>query len=92
MYCLVMLAMPCGMVAEKRSMLRVGGTAARISLMLSVKPMLSISSASSMMTLRMPFRSTVFRFIRSSRRPGVATTTWTPRFRVLIWLSMLEPP
>ena len=92
MYFFVMLAISFGMVAEKSSMLRFSGTSARMALMLSVNPMFSISSASSMMTFFTRLRSTVLRFIRSRRRPGVATTTCTPRFSVLIWLSMLEPP
>ena len=36
--------------------------------------------------------ATVFRFSKSSSRPGVATTTCTPFRSVLIWLSMLDPP
>ena len=60
--------------------------------MLSVKPMLSISSASSMTTFSIVASETVLRSIRSMSRPGVATMMWTPFFRARIWLSMDEPP
>lgn len=33
----------------------------------------------------------ILQFIKSIKRPGVATTC-TPLFSVLIWLSILEPP
>ena len=49
-----------------------GGTSARMALMLSVKPMFSISSASSITTFWMVESETVLRSIRSSRRPGVS--------------------
>ena len=92
MYFLVIEAISFGMVAEKSSIFRFSGIAAKISLILSVKPMFNISSASSRMTFFTLLKSTVLRFIKSIKRPGVATTTCTPLFSVLIWLSILEPP
>ena len=59
---------------------------------LTVNPMFSISSASSITTFWMVVRDTVLRSIRSSKRPGVATMICTPCFRARIWLSMDEPP
>ena len=56
-----------------------GGTSSRIRLMLSVTPILSISSASSSTTSRTVERFTTPRSIRSMRRPGVATMICTPR-------------
>lgn len=79
-------------VAENNRVLRSCGTSARMALMLSVNPILSISSASSITTLWMVDKDTVLRSIKSSRRPGVATMICTPRFRLRIWLSMEEPP
>ena len=79
-------------VAENSNVLRSCGTSARMALMLSVNPMLSISSASSITTFCMVASDTVFRSIRSINRPGVATMICTPCFRARIWLSMDEPP
>ena len=80
------------MVAEKRSILRLSGTWARMSLMESTKPMFSISSASSSTTVCTSSSFTTPRFMRSISRPGVATIICTPFRRARIWLSMLEPP
>lgn len=71
MYFLVIEAISFGMVAEKSSILRFSGIAAKISLILSVKPMFNISSASSRMTFFTLLKSTVLRFIKSIKRPGV---------------------
>lgn len=79
-------------VAENNRVLRSCGTSARMALMLSVNPILSISSASSITTLWMVDKETVLRSIRSNRRPGVATMMCTPRLRLRIWLSIEEPP
>ena len=79
-------------VAENSSVLRSCGTSARMASMLSLKPMFSISSASSSTTFCTVASDTVLRCIRSSRRPGVATMMCTPCLRARIWLSMDEPP
>ena len=85
-------AISFGMVAENMSIFLSPGTCVRISRMSSRNPMLSISSASSRMTVCTSSSFTSPRLIRSIRRPGVATTTCTPLRSVRIWLSMLEPP
>ena len=71
-------------MAENISVLRSCGTSARMALMLSVNPMSSISSASSITTFFIVARETVLRSIRSRRRPGVATMICTPLFSDLI--------
>ena len=81
-----------GMVAENSSILRCSGTYDSISLMSSTKPMLSISSASSSITVFTWLKSILPRFIKSSSRPGVATTTCTPRLSAFICTSMFDPP
>ena len=70
-----------GDVAEKRTVWRSAGVALRIVSRSSAKPMSSISSASSRMTVRTPSRSRLLRVRWSTARPGVATTTSTPRRR-----------
>ena len=67
MYFFVMLAISFGMVAEKSSMLRFSGTSARMALILSVNPMFSISSASSMMTFSTKAPNLMARKISGSR-------------------------
>ena len=79
-------------VAEKSSVLRFSGRLSNISLMLSEKPMLSISSASSSTTLPTPPSLATPRFLRSMRRPGVATMTWAPWRRARTWFSIDVPP
>ena len=61
-------------------------------LILSEKPMLSISSASSSTILLTMLRSTLPRSMRSISRPGVATMICAPWRRALIWSRMLVPP
>ena len=80
------------MVAENISILRSWGRYDKISSIESRKPMLSISSASSRITVCTLSSFTSPRLMRSMRRPGVATTMCTPRRNERIWLSMLEPP
>ena len=80
------------MVAEKRSILRSLGTSFKIVFILSVKPILSISSASSNTTLDTVLRDTAFRCIKSINRPGVATTMCTPRLIDRICVSIDAPP
>ena len=63
-----------GMVAENSTVCRSVGVSSRIVSMSSVKPMSSISSASSV-TVRMSSSSSEPRRMWSIARPGVATTT-----------------
>ena len=91
-YCLEMREISGLMVAENISVFRSSGTFSRIELMLSVNPMFSISSASSITTLPMVSSLATFRSIRSISRPGVATIMCTPLLSMRIWLSMDEPP
>ena len=68
-----------GMVAENSAVCLVSGVLPRISSMSSAKPMSSISSASSSTTVARPLSFSVPRLMWSIARPGVATTTSTPR-------------
>ena len=79
-------------VAEKSSVRCSSGMPPRISFRSSWNPIVSISSASSSTTFLTVERSAAPRFIRSMRRPGVATNTLMPRFRARICASMLVPP
>src|SRR5664279_1566185 len=86
------VAMRGGSVAENSAVWRVFGVAARIASRSSAKPMSSISSASSRTSVRRLPRASERRFTWSSARPGVATTTSTPRFRALSCVSIDAPP
>ena len=57
-----------------------------------MKPMSSIRSASSRITVWAVSMRTVLRFMWSPRRPGVATTIWGRFFSVSICLPMGWPP
>ena len=74
-----------GIVAEKSATFLSSGVSARIVSTSSAKPMLSISSASSRTRNRNSERSSVPLFRWSMTRPGVPTTTCTPRRRALSW-------
>ena len=76
---LAMPAMRGGIVAENNTVWRSLGSEPRIVSMSSAKPMSSISSASSSTTVRIPSTSSERRPRWSRTRPGVPTTTWTPR-------------
>ena len=80
------------MVAENIKVFRSSGTFSRIAFMLSVNPIFSISSASSITTSVIVSSLATFLSIRSISRPGVATIICTPVFNMRIWLSMDEPP
>ena len=80
----LLVATDVAMVAEKSSVLRSSGTPSKIALMLSVNPMLSISSASSSTTFSTASSFATPLFIRSMSRPGVATITCAPLRRVRI--------
>ena len=79
-------------VAEKSSVWRDGGSWSKMALMLSEKPMLSISSASSSTMVLAVEISATPRSVRSTRRPGVATMTWVPLRSWRICESMGAPP
>ncbi len=74
-----------GMVAENSATCFSAGAADRIVSTSSAKPMLSISSASSSTSSRSSDRSSVPLSRWSMIRPGVPTTTWTPRASALSW-------
>ncbi len=92
MYFLAIEDISGGIVAEKRSVLLPSGTSSRISFILSINPIFSISSASSSITVRTFPSLAAFLPIRSISLPGVATIIWTPFLSSRIWFSMLEPP
>ena len=76
--CLARSAMSCGMVAENSSVCRSCGSFATIFRMSWMKPMSSMRSASSSTNTSTPLSRTALLCTRSSRRPGVATSTSTP--------------
>jgi hypothetical protein len=92
MYCFEMRTICSGMVAEKSRVCLPAGVSPRMVCMSSMKPMLSISSASSRTTVDTSERTRVFLRMWSSTRPGVPTTTSIPFFRLFICLSMDCPP
>mmetsp|Transcript_15168 Transcript_15168/g.36010 ORF Transcript_15168/g.36010 Transcript_15168/m.36010 type:complete len:207 (-) Transcript_15168:742-1362(-) len=82
-----------GMVAEKRHVCRSACEhVPRIAFMSSWKPMSSIMSASSSVTMRTLSRARAPRSLRSLSRPGVPTIRSTPFRRALHCGPMGEPP
>lgn len=81
-----------GKVAEKSQVALRDLVSSIVSLIWSLKPMLSISSASSRMRVCTWLRLIALRSRRSHRRPGVATTMWVGRCSLEIWTSILSPP
>ena len=75
------------MVAEKNSVWRRGGSLAQIFSISGMKPMSSMRSASSMTRISTPLIRMRPRSNWSSRRPGVAISTSTPRSSFLFWSS-----
>jgi hypothetical protein len=75
-----------GMVAEKNSVCRVNGISLTIRSMSGMKPMSSIRSASSITRISTPVSSSLPRSKWSSRRPGVAISTSTPRSQLAVLL------
>ena len=67
------------MVAEKNSVCRRGGSSLQMRSMSGMKPMSSMRSASSMTRISTPVSRILPRPKWSSRRPGVAISTSTPR-------------
>jgi hypothetical protein len=72
--------------------LALGGVAPTIAVRSSSKPMSSISSASSSTSTRTASSLSVPRFTWSRARPGVATTTSTPRSRARSCCPIAAPP
>ena len=72
-----------GMVAENSATWRVSGVFFSTASTSSMKPIRSISSASSSTSMRSADRSSEPRSRWSITRPGVPTTTCTPRFSAL---------
>ena len=79
-------------VAEKSAVWRSAGTADRMASRSSAKPMSSISSASSSTTNSTASRFRLPRVRWSTARPGVATTTSTPRRRLRSCWPIGWPP
>ena len=86
------LAIAGGMVAEKKRLWRFLGSMPTMRWMSRMKPRSSIRSASS--STNTPTSSSVSArwLMRSSRRPGVATTMSTPRAQARIWRPIGTPP
>ncbi len=85
-------AMACGIVAEKNRFCRLAGSACTIFWMSRMKPRSSMRSASSS-TKVLTSASVMARwFMRSSRRPGVATTMSTPCPMARICRPIGTPP
>ena len=85
-------AISCGMVAEKNSVCRCFGSMATILLMSWMKPMSSMRSASSSTSTSILSRRSARWPTRSSRRPGVATSTSRPRATARICRLIGTPP
>ena len=81
-----------GMVAEKNRVWRVKGMSLQMRSMSGMKPMSSMRSASSMTRMSTPCSSSLPRSVWSSRRPGVAISTSTPRSSFLSWSPNEVPP
>ena len=90
--CSVMRWISGGMVAVKNSVWRVNGTSLQMRSMSGMKPMSSMRSASSMTSSSTPVISSRPRSKWSSRRPGVAISTSTPRVSLASWSSNETPP
>ena len=81
-----------GMVAEKNSVCRRGGSSLQMRSMSGMKPMSSMRSASSMTRISTPVSRILPRPKWSSRRPGVAISTSTPRSSLRSCSSGETPP
>ena len=79
-------------MAENNQTLFVSGVYFKISSMSSLKPIFSISSASSSTTNSISFNLITLRFMRSMSRPGVATIISTPFRMSVICFLMSTPP
>ena len=81
-----------GIVAENSARWLSSGVFDKIASTSSIKPMRSISSASSNTKDFTWLRLRLLRFRWSSIRPGVPTTTCAPRFRLRNWPPISAPP
>ncbi len=86
------LRMAGAIVAEKNRVCRLSGSRLTIFSISGINPISSIRSASSITRIRVWVKSNPPRSNRSSRRPGVAISTSTPRFSTSFWSAMLSPP
>ena len=80
------------MVAEKNSVCRVRGSSATMRSTSGMNPMSSMRSASSITRILASVSRIEPRSNMSSRRPGVAISTSTPRISASFWSDMLSPP
>ena len=76
-----------GIVAVKNSVCRVNGTSLQMRSISGMKPMSSMRSASSMTSSSTPVSSRPPRSVWSSRRPGVAISTSTPRVSLAVLVA-----
>ena len=79
-------------VAENIKFCRTGGKRFKILRMSWIKPMSSILSASSSTSTSSSSNLTALWLYKSSKRPGVATRTSTPRRNFIIWGLIFTPP
>ena len=86
------LVISSGIVALKNRFWRFCGSNATTLRISWINPMSNMRSASSSTKNSRAFRETAFCPIRSSRRPGVATSTSTPRIRLFFWEASPTPP
>ncbi|MOA48305.1 hypothetical protein D3C78_1710340 [compost metagenome] len=87
-----MVRIEAGRVAENSTLWRLAGMAWKITSRSSMKPSLSISSASSSTRWLMVDSSWSLRLRWSTRRPGVATMTWAPMRMALSCGPIGAPP
>ena len=90
--CSTIFWIPSGIVAENSHLFFTDDKYPSISFSSSLKPMLSISSASSKTTILTLLRSTASRFTRSINLPGVATTIWVGFFKAFMCHSICFAP
>ena len=89
---LVMRSISGAMVAEKNSVWRVKGVRLKMRSISGIKPISSMRSASSTTMICTPVNSSLPRSKWSSRRPGVAISTSTPRSISWSCSLKLTPP
>ena len=90
--CLVSRVISAGMVAEKNSVCFLTGVSLKMRSRSGMKPMSSMRSASSTTMICTPVISSLPRSKWSSRRPGVAISTSTPRSSFCSWSLNDTPP
>ena len=90
--CLVSRVISGGMVAEKNRVCFLTGVSLKMRSRSGMKPMSSMRSASSTTMICTPVISSLPRSKWSSRRPGVAISTSTPRSSFSSWSAKETPP